>query len=78
MRIGNEQSPFIGKPARSDLESRRPRVRDRDRVLDMKFTLPAVIEHTKRRITALLKLCDDEPGANRVDRPGGYEDDVSR
>ena len=78
MRIGNEKRPFVGEPVRLHLEIGRSGVRNRHCVFDMKFTLPAVIEQTKRRVAALLDFRNDEPRANRVDRPGGHEDDVAR
>ena len=44
----------------------------------MKFTPPTMIEETKRHVAALLEFCDNKPGADRVDRPGGDEDNVAR
>ena len=78
MRIGNEKRPFVGEPVRLHLEIGRSGVRHRDCVFDVKFTLPAVIEQTKRRIAALLDFRNDEPCADRVDRSGGHENNVVR
>ena len=70
MRAGNEQPPFGGKLARPHLKISRSGVRHHDGVFDVKFTLPAGIEQTERRIAALLEFCNDETGANRVNRSG--------
>ena len=78
MRIGNEKSPFVGEPVRLHQEIGRSGVRNRHCVFDVKFTLPAVIEQTKRRIAALLDFRNYEPRSDRVYRPGGHEDDVVR
>ena len=61
-----------------DLEIGRSGVRHRDCVLDVKFTLPTVIEQTKCRVAALLDFRDDESRADRVDRSGRDENDVAR
>ena len=53
-------------------------VRHRNCVLDVKLTLPAVIEKTKRRVAALLDLRNHEPCTDRVDRSGGHENGVAR
>src|SRR5882762_3699208 len=37
-----------------------------------------MIEQTKRRVAALLNFCDDKSGTDRVDRPGGNENNVVR
>ena len=76
VRVGNEKPPFGGKLARSHLKISRSGVRHRDGVFDVKFTLPPVIEQTECRVAPLLKFCNDEAGANRVNRSGRHENDV--
>jgi hypothetical protein len=53
-----------------------PGVRGRDCILDVKGTLPTVIEETKRGVAALLDFRDDEPRADGVDRAGGHENGI--
>ena len=76
VRTGNEKSPFVGESIRLYLEMGWSGVRHRDCAFDMKITLPAVIEQTKRRVAALLDFCNDEPRADRVNRSGGHENNV--
>src|SRR5206468_3713058 len=76
VRTGNEKRPFVGEPNRVSLDMGWPSVRGRDCILDVKGTLPTVIEKTKRGVAALLDFCDDEPRANRVDRARGHENGI--
>ena len=76
VRIGDEKRPFVGEPLRSHLKLGRSGVCHRDCVFDVKFTLPAVIEQTERRVAALLDLRNDEPCADRVNRSGGHGNDI--
>ena len=76
VRTGNEKRPFVGEPNRVSLDMGWPSVRGRDCILDVKGTLPTVIEKTKRGVAALLDFCDHEPRANRVDRAGGHKNGI--
>ena len=76
VRTGNEQRPFVSQLIRVSLDMSWPSVRGRDCILDVKGTLPPVIEETKRGVAALLNFCDDEPRADRVDRASGHEDGI--
>ena len=75
---GDEKRPFVGEPVRSHPKMGRSGVCHRDCAFDVKLTLAAVIEQAERCVAALLDLCDDEPGADRVNRSGGHENDVVR
>ena len=44
----------------------------------MKLALAAVIEKAECRVAALLDLCNDEVGADRVDGAGRHGDDIAR
>jgi hypothetical protein len=76
VRTGNEKRPFVSEPDRVSLDVGGPSVRGRDSILDVKGTLPTVIEKTKRGVAALLDFCDHEPRANRVDRASGHENGI--
>ena len=43
----------------------------------VKFALPAVVEQPERGVAALLDFREHDAGADRVDSPGGNEDDVA-
>ena len=75
---GDEKCPFVGEPVRSYLKMGRSGVRHRDCAFDVKLTLPTVIEQAEGCVAALLDLGNDEPRADRVNRPGGHVDDVVR
>ena len=77
VRTGNEKRPLVSEPDRVSLDMSWPGVRRRDCILDVKGTLPTVIEETKRGVAALLDFRDDEPRADRVDRAGGHENGIS-
>src|SRR6202011_823111 len=49
-----------------------------NRLLGVKLTPAAMIEHPERRVAALLNLGDHEARADRVDRPGRDDDSVVR
>src|SRR6202011_132804 len=49
-----------------------------NRLLGVKLTPAAMIEHPERRVAALLNLGDHEARADRVDRPGRNNDNVVR
>ncbi len=53
-------------------------MRRRNRAIEMKITLPAVVEQAKRGIAALLDLGDHQPGADGMDGAGGNRNDVTR
>ena len=53
-------------------------IRHRDGVLDVKFTPPAMIEQTKRRVAALLNFRDHKTCADRVNRSGRDGNSVAR
>ena len=55
----------------------RSRVCHRDGAFNVKFALAAEIEHAERCIAALLDLRNDETRADRVDRTGGNEDNIT-
>ena len=76
VRTGNEQRPFVSQPIRVSLDMSWPGVRSRDCILDVKGTLPTMIEETKRGVAALLYFRDDEPRADRVNRTGGHENGI--
>ena len=75
---GDEQRPLVAEPVRSHPCAGRAGVRHRDRAIDVKLALAAVIEQAERCVAALLDLGNDKPGADRVDRSGGHGDGVVR
>ncbi len=64
----------------ADGTTRRPKRKDVGHgyaVVDVQFTLPAVVEQAERRVAALLNLGKHDTGAERVDGAGRNEDDVA-
>src|SRR5580704_6562375 len=77
MRVGDQEGPRVRKPGRYDLRFGRSGIRNRNRVLDMKLTLSAMIEKAVCCIAALLNLSNDKSRTNCVDRSGGDENAVA-
>ena len=76
MRVGNEKPPFGGKLVLLNLKISRSEVGHCNGFLDMKFAFTPVIEQTECRVAPLLEFCNNETGANCVNRPGGHQNRV--
>src|SRR6187397_2790513 len=68
--LGSEADGMTWRPKRKD-------VGDCDAVVDVQFTLSAVVEQAECRVAALLNLGEHDTGADRVDGAGRNEDDVA-
>jgi hypothetical protein len=77
MRVGDEDSPFVGEPHRQYLRFNRSSLSHGDCAFDMKFTVTAMIKQAERRVAMLLDLCNHQPGANRMYRPSRHPHDIT-
>ena len=76
--VGYQKRPFVREALRFQAYVGRPRVCHSDGVCNVKIALAAEIEHAERCIAALLDLRNDETCADRVDRTGGNENNITR
>ena len=74
--VGNKQPPFGGELVRMHFKISRPGVRHQDGVFDVELAMPARIEQAECGVAALLEFCNDEAGANRMNRSAGNENNI--
>src|SRR5713226_9558661 len=78
MCIRHQKRPRVGELGWCGPEIGRPGIRHRNCALDVKLTLPIIIEKTEGRVAALLDLRDYDSRTDRMDRPGWHKDNVVR
>src|SRR5258705_5369385 len=73
----DKNRPLNGQAGRINWRPERPGVGNRYAIVDVQFTLSAVVEQAECRVAALLNLGEHDAGAESVDGAGRNEDDIA-
>src|SRR5258705_10935076 len=73
----DKNRPLNGQTDRIRWGPKRPGVGNGDAIVDVQFTLSAVVEQAECRVAALLNLAEHDAGAEGVNGAGRNEDDIA-
>jgi hypothetical protein len=77
MLARNQNRPLKREADGITWRPKRPGVCNGYAIVDVQFTVPAVVEQAKCGVAALLNLGEHDTGAERVDGAGRDEDDIA-